>query len=490
MSVDPSSLSLLSAPSSFIAAPTPSPSAFVEFAVANVAAVEAKLGLRQIHPKQMAGTPAFDNGKNAINGFVDAVIEAYNHHHRLEIRPDDLWLAILVQLSLYVAPRAEKMRSKLVKHQGTKNLRVTYEHGPIPFDDAMLKLRNLAKEEMLDQIADWTCPDFTTTDDDSRLACAMALLSIAKSYFRYEIATMCGIPSIRLMGTVEDWVKLRRKVDDLGKLDAGDGFLKTWQLYLARIVSECIAAAEGRADIDFWSKIVSVTKGSGVPRASGWITSFAVFDRKGEWQCNGKAEAEEGVLKWSNIELSKIPIGVCSYPVFLQEALQPEKECVAEAGHGAMEVVGGYLRPKITWCVMLKKDQAAIDDEDLNFTREHNSDPFRFVDVPPRGLASLLDSMQGANPHESIYNPPVRTRSTRASAPPPKNNKMRHLILQSNSDPRRDFDSPAHARSVLDGIIAAKMAARQEIMRLEMEEREVRDYIAMQQVASRLSDSK
>ncbi len=485
MSVDPSSLSLLSAPSSFIAAPTPSPSAFVEFAVANVAAMEAKLGLRQIHPKQMAGTPAFDNGKNAINGFVDAVIEAYNHHHRLEIRPDDLWLAILVQLSLYVAPRAEKMRSKLVKHQGTKNLRVTYEHGPIPFDDAMLKLRNLAKEEMLDQIADWTCPDFTTTDDDSRLACAMALLSVAKSYFRYEVVTLCGIPSIRLRGTVEDWVKLRRKVDDLGKLDAGDGYLTTWQHYLVRIVSECIAAADGRANIDFWSKMVSVPRGSGVPHASGWITSFAVFNGEGEWQCNGQA-SEDGVAQWSTIDLSKIPVGVCSYPFFLIEFLKPEKECVAEAGHGAMEMVEGYLRPKITWCVMLKKDQAAIDDEDLNFTREHNSDPFRFVNVPPRGLASLLDSMQGANPHESIYNPPVRTRSTRASAPPPKNNKMRHLILQSNSDPRDPFSSPAHARSVLDGIIAAKLAARQELQRLDMEEQLAVNYLKVVSTADDL----
>jgi len=33
-------------------------------------------------------------------GFVHAAIEAYNQHHHLIIRPDDIWITILTQLSL------------------------------------------------------------------------------------------------------------------------------------------------------------------------------------------------------------------------------------------------------------------------------------------------------------------------------------------------------------------------------------------------------
>lgn len=33
------------------------------------------------------------------NGFVDTVVLAYNQHHALVIRPDDVWLAILSYVS-------------------------------------------------------------------------------------------------------------------------------------------------------------------------------------------------------------------------------------------------------------------------------------------------------------------------------------------------------------------------------------------------------
>ena len=42
--------------------------------------------------------PANTNHGNIIpqgNGFVDTVIAAYNTHHSLVVRPDDVWIAIL-----------------------------------------------------------------------------------------------------------------------------------------------------------------------------------------------------------------------------------------------------------------------------------------------------------------------------------------------------------------------------------------------------------
>jgi hypothetical protein len=44
------------------------------------------------------------------NGFVNAVIRAYGHHHALVIRPDDVWLSILTQFSFYVNANAELLR--------------------------------------------------------------------------------------------------------------------------------------------------------------------------------------------------------------------------------------------------------------------------------------------------------------------------------------------------------------------------------------------
>lgn len=58
------------------------------------------------------------------NGFVYACIQAYNQHQNLVIRPDDVWMCILTQFSMYVNKHAEEMRSYFVDHQGRKELEV------------------------------------------------------------------------------------------------------------------------------------------------------------------------------------------------------------------------------------------------------------------------------------------------------------------------------------------------------------------------------
>ncbi|KAG6823003.1 hypothetical protein H0H92_011755 [Tricholoma furcatifolium] len=45
---------------------------------------------------------SLNKGQNLLitkSGFVDGVVEAYNKHYNLIIRPDDVWIAILSQLN-------------------------------------------------------------------------------------------------------------------------------------------------------------------------------------------------------------------------------------------------------------------------------------------------------------------------------------------------------------------------------------------------------
>ncbi|MCO5578962.1 hypothetical protein L7F22_032813 [Adiantum nelumboides] len=64
------------------------------------------------------------------HGFVRAVVQAYCHHHNLVIRPDVVWLAILVQFGFYVNANAEAFRSLFVAHEGKKELTV-YQNGSL-----------------------------------------------------------------------------------------------------------------------------------------------------------------------------------------------------------------------------------------------------------------------------------------------------------------------------------------------------------------------
>ena len=72
------------------------------------------------------------------NGFVRTVIRAYSYHHHLVIRPEDIWFAIISQISLYINKHAEELRHKFVAHEDKKELvvkdggnRWTVDHGKL-----------------------------------------------------------------------------------------------------------------------------------------------------------------------------------------------------------------------------------------------------------------------------------------------------------------------------------------------------------------------
>ena len=61
------------------------------------------------------------------NGFVRTAVRAYSDHHHLVIRPEDIWFAIVSQLSLYINRHAEELREKFVGHEGRKELLVVIQ---------------------------------------------------------------------------------------------------------------------------------------------------------------------------------------------------------------------------------------------------------------------------------------------------------------------------------------------------------------------------
>jgi hypothetical protein len=57
-------------------------------------------------------------------GFVGSVLEAFSKHQNLLIRPDDIWINILGQFSVYVNARAEELRDIFVDFEGQKQLEI------------------------------------------------------------------------------------------------------------------------------------------------------------------------------------------------------------------------------------------------------------------------------------------------------------------------------------------------------------------------------
>ncbi len=136
-------------------------------------------------------------------------------------------------------------------------------------------------------VADAVAGRFSGTDSDAAVAFDIALMDAMKSYFDYWGEIACGIPEIIVEGTPEDWRQVEQRAAALAQYDLG-----WWMKDLAPILAEFTAAAEGKANRDFWVDIVRDMHDFGCGAQSetfltGWIVRFFPYIKKeGVWKKN------------------------------------------------------------------------------------------------------------------------------------------------------------------------------------------------------------
>ncbi|PKS10058.1 hypothetical protein jhhlp_004683 [Lomentospora prolificans] len=256
------------------------------------------------------------------NGFVHACIEAYNQHLHLHIRPEDVWFAILTQLSIYVNANAEELRHIFVSHEGQKKLEILddtlgldytkWDHGELAYRMTKLIAGAIHDPEW----RDWILPQFSTTTKVDQAVASVIFMGTLQNYFTYAWGTRCGLPSVTLLGTVQDWRRIRDKCKShlplLGRQcrewlsvlePALDGFVQSFK------------EPESEKTVSFWQHIVNVhlPNGSGTTTYSGWITSFCYWNEDGACLHPSKnALAHDTKLKYN-----ELPIGFTKVPVNL-----------------------------------------------------------------------------------------------------------------------------------------------------------------------------
>ncbi|KAJ3501334.1 hypothetical protein NLJ89_g9380 [Agrocybe chaxingu] len=257
------------------------------------------------------------------NGFVKTVVEAYNgHHHHLVIKPDDIWISILSQLSvlnIHVNAKSKELRSLFVKHQGKKTLRVY-----MPGNQRIVDFGSLSVQK---------------TD---------------------EIQKKCR--SKNSDPEPERWATLLRPV-------------------LRWFVDVFTRAESGlEPDVDFWNQIANrYLFGSGASFLSGWITAFCVWDSTTEkWQGSPRSSVPQTRLgstpkshaqlvleeaTYPVIDTHKVPMGYCEVDVKVRDA-EGEVDCVMVAGHMASLVRGeskDTLAPLASWFMYVRPEEVESD---------------------------------------------------------------------------------------------------------------------------------
>ncbi|CAH0386276.1 unnamed protein product [Bemisia tabaci] len=299
------------------------------------------------------------------HGFVCGVLDAYNRHYNLSIRPDDVWLAIMSQFSFHFNANAETYRSQTVAHEGKAEL-VAESVGTLHTANYALLVESivgLMRGHLKDaDLCDWALPSFSTTTDNDRIVGSVMLMATCQKFFDYKICLACGIPKIEILGTVDDWKDIRGRISKLKGY--GEHCVK-WSEMLTKILDEFVKATDPdcEADMDFWRRICHHTSGgSGPAYLSGWISAFAVFSAKGVWQgdkfsmkCGG--ERIDG-LDYPVIDTGDIPSGYAVIEKVTVDDNGKTHDCFMFAGHtGYHATDNGYcVSPQLSWGLCTKGD--------------------------------------------------------------------------------------------------------------------------------------
>lgn len=201
----------------------------------------------------------------APKGLISAIITAYNTHCALVVSPDDVWLTILSQFCAYVNKNAEGLRDRVVEHEGQKKLTVE-GYGSLETADYVTLIKDLLGKIRQNikspELADWFRPGFSTTTETDEVCAAATAMASLQAYFEYGMCLSCGIPSVTLMGTVEDWKLLREKIERLLEFEVRGNpegnVMELWVGYLRKVCDGFVESAEhpdSAATVDFWDKV-------------------------------------------------------------------------------------------------------------------------------------------------------------------------------------------------------------------------------------------
>ncbi len=221
-------------------------------------------------------------------GLFAAVLTAYNNHWKLRTSPDDWWFCVINRVTGAINKNANKkaVRKMFVDHVGMKTIEVEVSDTSIYTVDYSCFFDQIAKgvkeNIKVPEFVDGMTADFSTTTAVQKIVSQITLMSSVQKYFLYKLRLYCGIPAVEMLGTEDDWNKLKSKLKVLRTLlepiENDLGLESEWWDLVEKVFSKLLATYQGRPDREWWSHIFSYDEafGSGGDgkRYNGWMTEF------------------------------------------------------------------------------------------------------------------------------------------------------------------------------------------------------------------------
>ena len=211
-----------------------------------------------------------------IHPLIHALHLAYADHRPICFSPDIIWLTLTQGLALHINANAEQLRHHFVKHKGKAKIVVRRDDfvkgsPENPWPEVFHEF-SAAIQKHIGDAHRLIVADFSTTGPVERAASEIVLMDAMQAYFTYEFHTICGIPSITLEGTPDDWRSIAERAREFRRLG-----LDWWVDALEPLLNQFVDAASGKIDQPFWDSIYKWHGGKGCgsgPFVTGWIVNL------------------------------------------------------------------------------------------------------------------------------------------------------------------------------------------------------------------------
>ncbi|HEX6685589.1 MAG TPA: DUF4419 domain-containing protein [Candidatus Limnocylindrales bacterium] len=335
---------------------------------------------------------------DGVHPLLSAVGRAFADHRPLVLSPDAVWLTITQGVAQHIRLHAGQLRPLLVNHEGRKRLTVQVQ--AVPRDaDSWRDAVDVFHKQLAAEISDpglFDC-DFTTSTETERVAGRVVMLDAYSPYFSLWMVAVCGIPSVTLMGTPQDWRKIRQRIDSLVPFG-----LEKWCRSLAPIADQFVRAASGDVDTAFWQRIYNPVDAYGGEVITGWIARLYPYlkEEGAPSRPNPLLDLEVGEprnvtvegRRWydgPSIRSTGVPATLSRVTINLNDRITRENRKVAvHAGLVAVaQDTDGALCPVAGWFVA--PETVRIDAVIDRIVKEHKADPPQ-ADRHLHGPAELL----------------------------------------------------------------------------------------------------
>ncbi|APR75966.1 Hypothetical protein A7982_01313 [Minicystis rosea] len=316
-------------------------------------------------------------GRTDVHPLVQAAYMAYTERHPLAISPDVIWLCLARGFTHHVAHR-DDLRRHFLRNEAdfaiAADVPETTEESPWP-----LLFADFSRQigAFVGDLRYLVTPDFSTTGPVERMASELATAGPFAPHFEWtppfpgdRVFPRRGIPSVHLLGTADDWCKLRTRAQRFAPYG-----LEPWMDQLLPVLDEIIASAEGDHEEAFWRAFFRYENGA--DELTGWIhVLFPYLRAFPHDHFVPNPHLDRWLASYEAAETRRAPIEALGDPKGPGLAEMPpglssvSMRALGADGHEhAMDLVGGLigvtqdppsrvLFPEIAWAI-LRPDDAA-----------------------------------------------------------------------------------------------------------------------------------